>query len=106
LVARDYLEPLKKDKVDTLLLGCTHYPLLMKAIREIMGDINYVDASVEVGAELAHSLREQGIDNPEGKGSTAIYLTDLSMNFKEIGERFLGEPMKDFSRVSLKSSNG
>ena len=106
LVARDYLEPLKKDKVDTLLLGCTHYPLLMKAIREIMGDVNYVDASVEVGAELAQGLREQGIDNPGGKGGTAIYLTDLSMNFKEIGERFLGEPMKDFSRVSLKSSNG
>lgn len=104
LVARDYLEPLKKDRVDTLLLGCTHYPLLMKAIREIMGDIDYVDASVEVGAELAQSLKEKGIDNPVGKGSTAIYLTDLSMNFKEIGERFLGEPMKDFSRVSLKSS--
>jgi glutamate racemase len=103
LVARDYLEPLRKDKVDTLLLGCTHYPLLMKVIREVMGDINYVDASVEVGAQLAHKLKELRIDNPAGKGSTAIYLTDLSMNFKEIGERFLGEPMKDFSRVSLKS---
>ncbi|MGB7055322.1 MAG: glutamate racemase [bacterium] len=103
LVARDYLEPLKKDNVDTLLLGCTHYPLLMKVIREVMGEINYVDASAEVGAELAQSLKDLAIENSGGTGSTAIYLTDLSMNFKEIGERFLGEPMKNFSRVSLKS---
>jgi glutamate racemase len=106
LVAREYLEPLKKDNVDTLLLGCTHYPLLMGVIREIMGDINYVDASAEVGAELAHNLKDAALDNPAGTGSTAIYLTDLSMNFKEIGERFLGEPMVNFSRVSLKSSSG
>jgi glutamate racemase len=103
LVAQEYLEPLKKDNVDTLLLGCTHYPLLLKTIKAIMGDINYVDASAEVGSELAKSLRELNIENPGGTGSTAIYLTDLSMNYKEIGERFLGEPMKNFSRVSLKS---
>lgn len=102
MVAQDYLEPLKKDNIDTLLLGCTHYPLLMKVIKEIMGDITYVDASAEVGAELAQKLNELGLENPEGTGRTAIYLTDLSMNFKEIGERFLGEPMKNFSRVSLK----
>jgi glutamate racemase len=104
LIARDYLEQLKKDNVDTLLLGCTHYPLLMKVIREIMGDINYVDASTEVGVELAQNLAELDMKNPSGAGDTGIYLTDLSMNFKEIGERFLGEPMKNFSRVSLKST--
>jgi glutamate racemase len=102
LIAQEYLEPLKKDNIDTLLLGCTHYPLLMKVIKEIMGDINYVDASAEVGVELAENLSDLDLANPEGTGSTAIYLTDLSMNFKEIGERFLGEPMKNFSRVSLK----
>ncbi|UCF70291.1 MAG: glutamate racemase [candidate division WOR-3 bacterium] len=102
MVAQDYLEPLKKDGIDTLLLGCTHYPLLMKVIRDILGDINYVDASTEVGVELAQNLRRLGLQNPDGMGSTSIYLTDLSMNFKEIGERFLGEPMKNFSRVSLK----
>ena len=104
LVAKEYLEPLKKDNVDTLLLGCTHYPLLIKVIREIMGDINYVDASVEVGVELAGKLKELDMENPGAGGRMSIYLTDLSMNFKEIGERFLGEPMKDFARVSLKSS--
>ncbi len=105
LIAQDYLNPLKKDNVDTLLLGCTHYPLLMKVIREIMGDIIYVDASTEVGVELAQNLDKLDMKNPSGTGDTSIYLTDLSMNFKEIGERFLGEPMKNFSRVSLKSND-
>jgi glutamate racemase len=106
LVAREYLDPLRKDNVDTLLLGCTHYPLLAKVIKEIMGNINYVDASTEVGVELAQSLKELELENPGRGGSTAIYLTDLSMNFKDIGERFLGEPMKNFSRASLKSGTG
>jgi glutamate racemase len=106
LIAHEYLEPLKKDNVDTLLLGCTHYPLLAKVIREIMGGINYVDASTEVGVELKQSLAQLELENPDRGGSTAIYLTDLSVNFKEIGERFLGEPMKNFSRVSLKSGEG
>lgn len=102
LVAREYLEPLKKDDIGTLLLGCTHYALLMRSIREVMGEINYVDASAEVAAELAQDLGKRGFVNPDGEGKTMIYLTDLSMNFKEIAERFLGEPMRDFSRVSLK----
>jgi glutamate racemase len=101
LIARVYLEPLKNDGINTLLLGCTHFPLLMKVIRTIMGNINYVDASVEVGRELAQELKKQKLENPEGSGKLAIYLTDLSMNFKEIGERFLAEPMRNFSRISL-----
>ena len=106
LVAKEYLEPLKKDNVDTLLLGCTHYPLLTKVIREIMGDIKYVDASAEVGVELAQKLRELAMEKSTAGGSMSIYLTDLSMNFKEIGERFLGEPMANFARVALKSVEG
>lgn len=104
LVAQAYLTPLKEDTIDTLLLGCTHFPLLMPVIRKIMGDINYVDASVEVGRELAQELKKNDLENPHGKGNLAIYLTDLSMNFKEIGERFLNEPMKNFSRISLKKT--
>lgn len=102
LIAQVYLKPLKEDSIDTLLLGCTHFPLLMAVIRKIMGDINYVDASAEVGRELAQELKKRNLENPKGNGNLSIYLTDLSMNFKEIGERFLDEPMRNFSRISLK----
>lgn len=104
LIAEAYLKPLKEDNIDTLLLGCTHFPLLMKVIGQTMGDINYVDASREVGLELAHELKSLDLKNPAGDGSISIYLTDLSMNFKEIGERFLGEPMHNVSRVALKGT--
>jgi glutamate racemase len=102
LIVETYLKPLKEDNINTLLLGCTHFPLLMKVIKETMGDINYVDASREVGLELAQELKRLDIETHEKNGSISIYLTDLSMNFKEIGERFLGEPMHNVSRIALK----
>lgn len=103
LICREYLEPLKEDGIDTLLLGCTHFPLLMSLFRKVMGGVHFVDASREVGIALGSALKNEHIDRTAGDGTLAIYLTDLSMNFKEIGERFLGEPMTDFSRVTLKS---
>lgn len=102
LIVKSYLQPLKDDTIDTLLLGCTHFPLLMDAFKSFMGSIQFVDASREVGIELAAELKEQGLNRESAGGGLAIYLTDLSMNFKEIGERFLGEPMQHFSRIGLK----
>jgi len=104
LIAQSYLTPLKSDNIDTLLLGCTHFPLLMNVFTKIMGDINYVDASREVGVTLAQELKQLNLEHPGRGGTLSIYLTDLSMNFKEIGERFLGEPMINFSRVALKGT--
>ena len=101
LIAETYLKPLRDDGIDTLLLGCTHFPILMPVLKKVMGDINYVDASREVGQTLAQDLEKMGLQHPGADGALAIYLTDLSMNFKGIGERFLGEAMGDVSRVSL-----
>ena len=101
IIASAYLQPLKDDGIDTLLLGCTHYPLLMKVFKKIMGDIDYVDASVEIGIEMSDILKRNNLNNTGTGGQMSIYLTDLSMNFKDIGERFLGEPMTNFSRVAI-----
>jgi len=109
LIAETYLKPLKEDNIDTLLLGCTHYPLLINVIRKVTGDIDYVDASKALGTELAQELKRLDLENPisqekrrPSSSKITIYLTDLSINFKDIGERFLGEPMKNVSRISLK----
>ncbi len=104
MVAREYLEPLKKDQIDTLLLGCTHFPILIKVIKKVLGNINYVDASQELGRELAYVLAEKDLLNPSGEGNITVYLTDFSMNFKEIAERFLGEPLKNYFRAGLSST--
>jgi glutamate racemase len=102
LIAESYLKPLKEDGIDTLLLGCTHFPILMPVLKEVMGPINYVDASREVGETLAQDLKKRKLQHPGTGGNLAIYLTDLSMNFQQIGARFLGETMGDVSRVSLR----
>ena len=104
LIAQDYLRPLIDDNIDTILLGCTHFPLLMPVLQKVMGRINYVDASREVCSRVAEDLKRLELGRSEKDGSLMIYLTDFSMNFKEIGERFLGEPMKNFSRVTLKGT--
>lgn len=105
LIVETYLKPLRDDGVDTLLLGCTHFPLLMPVFKKVMGAIHFVDASREVSKALRQELQKIDGQNDAQQGALSIYLTDLSMNFKEIGERFLGEPMTNFSRVSLKKED-
>jgi glutamate racemase len=104
LIVESYLEPLRDDGIDTLLLGCTHFPLLMDVFKKTMGAIQFVDASHEVSEELSRELERLDSLSEASIGDLMIYLTDLSMNFREIGERFLGEPMKNVSRVSLKKT--
>jgi glutamate racemase len=101
IIAREYLEPLKKDEIDTLLLGCTHFPLLLNVIKKILGEINYVDASQELSLELSRTLLNNDLLKPKGEGNVTVYLTDFSINFKETAERFLGEPLNNYFRAAL-----
>ena len=66
-VAERYLQPFKESDIDTLILGCTHYPLLRSTVREIMGEgVNLVNPAYETAVELRRLLSEQGIAN-DGK---------------------------------------
>ncbi len=66
-VAERYLQPFKESDIDTLILGCTHYPLLRSTVREIMGEgVNLVNPAYETAVELRRLLAEQGIAN-DGK---------------------------------------
>ena len=57
LVAREYLEPLLDAKIDTLVLGCTHYPLLKPLLRDVLGaDVRLIDSAEETAAETARTL--------------------------------------------------
>lgn len=102
-IIAEYLTSLKEDKIDTLLLGCTHYPLLAPALdRFFEHKVKLVDSGDET-AQAAHEVLEKmNLLRPSShKGSCRFYLTDLSPNFRSIGERFLGEPMQDVIRVSV-----
>lgn len=93
-ILRSYLSTVKKAKVDTLILGCTHYPLLLKEIRQIMGKTCQVP---NPGTIVAKSLKDYLVRHPEieenlTKNSKRKYLvTDLNENFQELAQKFLGE---------------
>lgn len=95
-VANEYLEPLRDQNVDTLILGCTHYPLLQKVIGEVMGpEVTLIDSGEAVAAELETLLEEFGLTAPEGgaPGPHRFYVSDQAERFHAEGRRFLGETL-------------
>ena len=102
-VLRTYLKPLKLAKVDTLILGCTHYPILFKEIQGIMGPRTKVLHSGEIVADsLADYLkRHPEIDSKLDKNSINKFLvTDLSAHYQKLGEEWFGKGIR-FEKVEL-----
>ncbi len=95
LIAREYLFPLMLEKIDTLILGCTHYPVLRRAIAAAMGTgVTLIDSgaatATDVGQVLdAHDLRNQSAQKP----NLRFFVSDIPAKFTEVGERFLGQRM-------------
>lgn len=95
--ARIYLEPFRKDDVDTLVLGCTHYPILREAIASVMGPkVTLVD-SAEPVAEQVGELS----GSAPGTGIRQFFVTDSRERFREVGARFLEEPIEGLEQVSI-----
>jgi glutamate racemase len=89
-VAREYLKPLLTAGIDTLVLGCTHYPLLKKTLAKITGPkVRIVDSAEETAKSLRHNLEVYGLPASEKRGGH-YYVSDLSRKFKEQAQRFLG----------------
>ena len=100
-VARTYLSPLKKAKVDTVILGCTHYPLLKPVIRKVLGNqITLIDSAKQVAIEVKKILSQEGLLNKNGRGKQRFYVSDNPEWFSELAKRFLGRPVKNVKRVN------
>lgn len=100
-VAKAYLKPLKDAGVDTLILGCTHYPLLKPVIRKVMGrKVALIDSAQQVAVEVKKILAQEGLLNKNAKGKHKFYVSDNPEWFKELAKRFLGCPAKDVRKVS------
>ncbi len=91
LVIEEYLEEIKAAGVDTLILGCTHYPLLKKAIAEYMGDgVTLIDAGAEVAKYLKKKFDNGGLHGSKtDKDQYSFYVSDNVENFEELGSIFL-----------------
>jgi glutamate racemase len=91
LIAEKYLQEIKNKDIDTLVLGCTHYPLLKKVISKIMGErVSLIDSAVEVAKEVKTLLEIYGLNRKqEAKPPRKFYVTDSPVRFTKVGERFL-----------------
>ena len=103
-VAGEYLEPLKGKNVDTLIMGCTHYPLLAEIIKAEMGpEVSLVDSGAEAAIRVAQDLRERGLlSDSAGKGEYRFFVTDSTEGFSRLAGAFLKSEIKGLvKQVSL-----
>jgi glutamate racemase len=102
LVAEKYLASLKDKGIDTIVLGCTHYPLLKKVIREVLDGSSIIDSAVETGKALKEVLGEGPLLNTSGtQGAHRFFVTDSTEKFVAVGERFLGRGIREIERIQL-----
>jgi glutamate racemase len=91
MIAEKYLKEIKNRDIDTLVLGCTHYPLLKKVISSVMGKgVSLIDSAVEVAKEVKTILETSGLSRKqESEPPREFYVTDSPVRFIKVGERFL-----------------
>lgn len=100
-VAAKYLNPLKKKKIDTLILGCTHYPLLESTVQNVMGkEVKLVDSAEETAKEAKDLLEECGLKSDSKKrGRLKIYVSDEPAKISVSAKRFLGRGVDSVEKV-------
>ena len=99
-VAREYLEPLRQSGIDTLILGCTHYPLLTDVIAGIMGpEVELVSAGEEGAFELKRMLKSRGLRADETqRGESEFFVSDRAEDFENLASLFLQEDLHHGAR--------
>lgn len=105
LIAKEYLQELIDFGIDTLILGCTHYPLLSGVIQEIMGDdVKLIDSGMAASLEVEDYLNGRGVRNDSNQyGTHHFYVSDLPAKFKSVAERFLGTEIKHIEKIDVDS---
>ncbi len=95
LIAEEYLSTLLPAGIDTLVLGCTHYPILKDLLRSIAGeDIRLIDPGIATALRLRKQLALRGLNAPpDATPSHQFFVTDRPSKFQEVAERFLGAPI-------------
>ncbi len=102
-MARAYCAPLKRAEVDTLILGCTHYPLVAPMLQRILGrDIRLVSGGHAVAAAVQRTMERAGIARErDGEGDYRFLCTGDTDSFRDLGTRFLQMPLGEVERVEI-----
>jgi glutamate racemase len=103
LVAKEYLQPFSSFPIDTLVLGCTHYPLLKTVIGNVVGrEVRLIDSAEETAAETAATLRDEGLAHEKTDSARYRFIaSDAPEQFLRVGGRFLGSSIDRVETVTL-----
>ena len=102
-IAEEYLKELRKIGIDTLVLGCTHYPILSEVIQEVIGDnVTLIDSGVASSEVINTELEKLHLLSDSDKhGKQEYYVSDIPAKFKEVAELFLGKEIDHVHKVDL-----
>ena len=101
---REYAQPLKEEGVDTIILGCTHYPLIKPVFERVFGrGTTLIFSAVETAREVAETLERKGIENDASREGRQRFLTTGAVDeFRALGERFLQLPLAEVEQVAVR----
>ena len=106
-VAHEYLDPIARTDVDTLILGCTHYPLIADVLGEVMGPgVVLVSSAVETAKDVRSLLERESLDRGDEPPQHDFLCTGDPEQFRELAELFLGRPVEGARRVELEPVGG
>ena len=102
-IAEEYLKELREDKIDTLVLGCTHYPILTEVIQKAIGkNVSLIDSGVASSEIVEVELKKLDLLSDSKKiGVQEYYVSDIPAKFKEVAELFLGKGIDHVHKVDL-----
>lgn len=102
-VAEEYLKELREEKIDTLVLGCTHYPILSEVIRKVIGSkVTLIDSGIASSEVIKSELEKLDLLSDSKKtGVQEYYVSDIPAKFKEVAELFLGKEIDHVHKVDL-----
>jgi glutamate racemase len=105
LVAHEYLDPMRHEEIDTLVLGCTHYPLLKALLTEVVGaETRLIDSAEETAAETGRVLARAGLAAPPNATARHRFVvTDGAEQFSRTAAHFLGAPLQEVELLALAS---
>lgn len=100
--AEVYLKELKSRKIDTLILGCTHYPLIIEVVRNVMGsEVILINPAHETAKTLYNVLDEKGLSKTEGIGEYQFFLSDIGTKFEGIANNCLNKKIENIQKVDI-----
>ncbi|MCL6494931.1 MAG: glutamate racemase [Ignavibacterium sp.] len=102
-IAEEYLKELREKSIDTLVLGCTHYPILADVIQDVIGkNVKLIDSGIASSEVVRSELHRIGLEtNSAIPGNASFYVSDLPTTFKEVAELFLGKQINEVIKVDV-----